>query len=465
MIPRPCLSLAALLVVSTVQAQQMSSAPSVLDSHPTLNEFQEEIARADIVARARVRKILRRKTGGLADQDAIVEVIRVYKGAFEDAEPCIRMEIYQARNYKPGKRLADVGEELILPIHLERAHVGGLPPNNQDVHYFVPFYYVVKDDGAIYSAFGFPPDLQAHAQIDKFEKLIIDVASRPQQAPPKFRLGEVLLTDDFDDGSLAGWTFIEGQRGFKENPTRTQFDVLWAGPNTVFENELKFEDEPEKSPVKLDPETGLYRAQTNHTTVEFGVANGRLRMRTSQVWLHLTAVIGDPEWTNYQIDVDVYNMIDQELPHARANYLKFGPYGRVHVPNFPTTRGEHSFVAMEVGSFANYDLSEGTYGSECLQIRCKYPEDHRAWRDHSRVLRTTKIVDFEPWPIPQHKKIRLTAKYVGDYVEGWMDGEKLVAGYIPADHPGIRNGRIALWTFETWVEWDNLKVTRLVRVK
>ena len=78
-------------------AQQLALEPTTLDVHPSVSEFEEEIARADIVARARITKILYRKTGILADQNALVEVIRVYKGEFEEAEPCIRMEIYQSK--------------------------------------------------------------------------------------------------------------------------------------------------------------------------------------------------------------------------------------------------------------------------------------------------------------------------------------------------------------------------------
>ena len=87
------------------------------------------------------------------------------------------------------------------------------------------------------------------------------------------------------------------------------------------------------------------------------------------------------------------------------------------------------------------------------------------WRDHSRVLRKTKILDYDAWAIPQHKKIHLTARFFGPYVEGWIDGKKVLESEIPADHPGVGNGRIALWTFETWVEFDNVKVTRLVPVR
>lgn len=61
--------------------------------------------------------------------------------------------------------------------------------------------------------------------------------------------------------------------------------------------------------------------------------------------------------------------------------------------------------------------------------------------------------------------MHLTAKFYGRQIEGWIDGGKVLEGEIPADHPGAAKGRIALWTFETWSEFDNLKVTRLVPAK
>ena len=60
----------------------------------------------------------------------------------------------------------------------------------------------------------------------------------------------------------------------------------------------------------------------------------------------------------------------------------------------------------------------------------------------------------------QEKKIHLTARYMGRHVEGWIDGKKILEGRIPADHPGAARGRIALWAFETWAEFDNVRVTR-----
>ena len=143
-----------LSAVTVARAQQLSMLPTPLDAHPTVVEFREEIARADIVARARITKILYRKTGVLADQNALVEVIKLYKGEFVEPEPCIRMEIYQSKEYKRGKRLADVGEEVILPIYTKEPHSGAPPPNGQTRHYLVPFYYVVEQNGQVTSAFG-----------------------------------------------------------------------------------------------------------------------------------------------------------------------------------------------------------------------------------------------------------------------------------------------------------------------
>jgi len=447
---RPCL------------AQQLSKQPTVLHAHPTVAEFREEIARADVVIRAKVQKILRRKDGPLADQDAVVEVLETYKGTLPEEQPCIRMEIHQAMERLPGVKLADVGDELILPITFTKPLVGPSPPQGQKFHYMVLFYYVVEQDGSISSAFGFPDDMQAHATLSKIETLIADEVNRQPLTKPRFKLGESLMTDDFDDGSLAGWTFLVGKRGFTQKPVEQKHDVLWIGPNTSLNNNLGFEGEAPTTTIARNPKTGMFSGRHNNTVIEFGVTKGRLRMRSSHIWEHLTVVTGDPQWENYQVEVDAYNMIDIEQPHARANYQKFGPYGRVHVPNFPETQGEHSFVAVEFGNFANYDLSEGTFGNQAFQIRCKYPEPQAVWRDHSRILRMTKILDYQPWPIPAKQKIHITAQYFGNYVAGFIDGKQITESWIPSDHPGAQSGRIALWTFETWAEFDNLKVSRLV---
>ncbi|MEO2048945.1 MAG: hypothetical protein ABGX16_20500 [Pirellulales bacterium] len=451
-----------LALAAPARSQQLSKIPTVMDAHPTIVEFREDISRADVVVRAKIVELLRRKEGVLADQDALVEVIRTYKGELPEPQPCVRMEIYQALERKAGVKLARVGDEVILPIEFVHPYSGAKPRNGQKLHYMVPFYYVIEKDGTVSSAFGFPTDMREYASIDRFEKLILDEVNRPQSPQRKYETAEVLFTDNFDDGSLAGWTFLVGERGFKKEPFNQQFDVIWIGPNSMVDNELHGTGELETVKVAMNSQPGLYHAHRNDTEIEIGVVDGRLRLRSSNIWAHLTAVTGDPQWTDYQIDVDMINLVDKELPHARANYMKFGPYGRLRVPNMPETRGEHSFVGVEFGNFANYDVSEETFGNAAFQIRCKYPEEPVVWRDHSRMLRKTKILDYHAWSIPQHKQIHLTAKYFGNQVEGWIDGKKVLSAEIPADHPGIKNGRIALWTFETWVEFDNVQVTRLV---
>ncbi len=391
-----------------------------------------------------------------------MEVLKTYKGTLPEETPCVRMEIHQGMERLTGAGLADVGDEVILPIEFAKPLVGARPPEGQQFHYIALFYYVVEPNGTITTAHGFPEEMQSHATLSAFESLIADEVSRPPTVVPRFRSAETLMTDDFDDGSLAGWTFLVGDRGFTDKPVEQKHDVSWIGPGTTLINNLGFEGEPPTTTLVRDPETGLYSGRHNNTVVEFGVDNGRLRLRSSHIWKHLTVVTGDPEWDNYRIDVDAWNLIDVEQPHARANYQKFGPYGRVQVPNSPFTRGEHSFVAVEFGNFANYDVSEGTFGNQAFQIRCKYAEPPAVWRDHSRILRMTRILDYQPWPIPAKTKIHITAEYFGNYVAGFIDGEKVIEGWVPSDHPGVQTGRVALWAFETWVEFDNLKVTRLV---
>jgi hypothetical protein len=84
------------------------------------------------------------------------------------------MEIYQVMERKTGDRLADVGDEVILPIEFVHPFTGAKPRNGQALHYMVPFYYTVEQDGSVSSAFGFPPGMRGHTRFDRFEKLILD---------------------------------------------------------------------------------------------------------------------------------------------------------------------------------------------------------------------------------------------------------------------------------------------------
>ena len=449
------------LILAVVGAQTFAGA-STVPRHPTFAELREEITNADLVIRGQVLELVRVRTEQRPDVDAIIRVDRVYKGRMPAVDPHVRIEILSrskllldlesAADLKD--QLPKVGEELFLAIHLVHPRDGAPPPAGQDLHYMAPFFYRVGADGVVRGATPFAADLQAHAGVDRFEALILDWVQRPDPSP-RYVHGEVLLVDDFDDGSLAGWMFLEG----------TQDPTPWGSENWISTTYVKrYGDDPD-IPMQRHPETGLFylKHADRQTMSEFGIVNGRLRLRTSRVLQHITAVIGDPQWTDYQIDVDMFTFADPTNPQERAgNYLKFGPYGRVHVPNLPQTQGEHSFVAVEVGTFGNADQAQGTLDKSAIQIRGKYPESPVISRDSGRVYRTTRILDFDGWKFEDGKKIHLTARFFGRHVEGWIDGKKVLEGQIPPDHPGAAQGRIALWTFETWVEYDNLRVTRLV---
>jgi hypothetical protein len=478
------------LVAASASAQQVVVMPSVLDSHPTEKEFREEISRARVVARVKIAKILRQwiSAGKMGEAFAVVQPIRVYKGSFESESPCVCIEYHQALEHKPDARLPEVGDEMILPIDVANPNCGVPPMTGDKHHYFAKFFYTIAQDGSIHSIFGLPPDMQKYAKMPEFENLILDEIAKPHPRPTAFKTAEVLFVDDFNDGSLAGWTFLEGERGFFNIPQENKQvaraknanwphdwnDETWVGPGSVIHNVLPNGAKSPDSRVTQDPASGMFHGEKDGTPIEFGVVNGRLRLRGGRYWLHLIAVAGDPEWTDYQVDVDMYNFNDPALEGktgtgpdvkdnlGQVNYRKFGPYGRLNVPNLPYTSGEHSFVSVEFGVFANYDVTQSVCGLEAFQIRCKYVESPLVWRDHSVLLRQTRILDYQPWPIPQEKKIHVTAKYFRRRVEGWIDGVKILEGEIPEDHPGAKSGRIGLWTFETWCEFDNVKVTRLV---
>lgn len=430
---------------------------------PTVAQFKDEIARADLVIRARIVKRLFHRSGDHADEDVIVEILKVYKGTPVTEKPCVRIEIYWHRWWSANgvPRLPAVGDEVILPIEAIPPRAGSPPPAGQSVHYMAPFFYAIEKGGQVGSIFGFPPEMAAHATtLEGFEKLIDSALQAGRPVRRSYRLGEELLTDDFDDGSLAGWTFLEGGKIRQPHQTgsftwRDAVGYLWVGPQTIKDPSLQFD-------VTRDQTTGLFRGQRHATPVEFGIVKGRLRLRSRHYFHHITAVTGDPEWTDYQIDVDMWKFTEPPHPGGPRDYKKFGPYGRVTVPDFPFTKGGHSLIAVEVGNYANYDVSERTWGDSALQIRCKYPEPVYLERDPSRVLRYTQILDYTGYPVPEATRMHLTARFMGRYVEAWIDGEKILNGEIPADHPGAERGRVALWTFETFAEFDNFKVTRLV---
>ena len=438
--------------------------PEISTQHPTLGEFQEEVRRADVLVRGHIARIV-----SLADPQAIqlaeVRIDQHFHGQLIDRTPIVQMHIPPfVRPDDPQQTLPDVGDEVILLIQRVRTLPGNQAPAGQRAGYFCTSYYRVdRAAGIVRGHVTFPPSLQAYEPIERFEGLIRHELDRPLPRTPLYQLGRVLLQEDFDDGSLAGWTFLQGEA----EPLPGGMEK-WMSPSRAFMTAGPPGGQPVIGKPSRDPETGIYYkidkgSAPDQRATWFGVVDGKLRLQTSSIQQHLTVVGGDPQWTDYQVDVDLTNRASRirDEPVNWWNYLKFGLYGRVHVPQFPETRGGHSFVATEIGDYAN----EGyTASDHALQIRVKYPEPPILNRDHSHWLRTTKILDYDAWRVPHQQTFHLTARYFGNHVELWIEGQKILSGIIPADHPGVRQGRIGLWTFETWCDFDNIQVTQLVPV-
>ena len=438
--------------------------PEISTQHPTLSEFQEEVRRADILVRGHIARIV-----SLADPQAIqlaeIRIDHRFHGRLIDRAPIVQMYIPPfVRPGDPKQTLPDKDDEVILLIQRVRTLPGKQAPAGQRVRYFCTSYYRVdRAAGVVRGHVTFPPSLQAYAPIERFERLILEELARPLPPAPQYQLGSVLMQEDFDDGSLAGWTFLQGEA----EPLPGGMEK-WMSPTRAFIAAGPPGGEPVIGKPTRDPTTGIYfridqGSAPDQRSTWFGVVDGKLRLKTSSIHQHLTVVGGDPQWTDYQVEVELTNSASRirEEPPKWWNYLKFGLYGRVHIPQFPETRGEHSFVAAEIGDYAN----EGyTASDHALQIRAKYPEPPILNRDHSRWLRTTKILDYDAWHVPHQQTFHLTARYFGNHVELWIEGQKMLSGIIPTDHPGVRRGRIGLWTFETWCDFDNIKVTQLVPV-
>ena len=447
----------------------------LLRSQPTIAEFREEIARADIVIRGRIEKVLRQADGPYGDQDVLITVARTYKGKLEYDPPCVRIEAYNGGigdRYVPGLgELPGEGSDVLLPISIIHPRVGSRPPHGQAVHYVAPFFYTIDAEQRLDTLWRLPPEWKERNTLSHVEKLIQQVQEHVQPRP-RFKTAEVLMEDNFDDGSVAGWTFLQGSQTQRltaplagDSLTRSMVyrygAESWAAPHFLLEGFQR--GLPQSVQIPQDSRTGLFRRPCRDgTLIEFGAIDGRLRLRGASLYRqHLTAVAGDPSWTDYQLDVDMWTFTDPTRP--RPNYLKFGPYGRVQVPHFPETRGEHSFIAAEVGTYGNYDVAEGlSVAGQAMQLRCKYPEPPFISRERSRLLHLTKILQWQPWPVKDNEPLHVTIRFFQRYVEAEVNGQKLLQSWIPQDHPGAHRGRVGLWTFETWAEFDNFKVTRLV---
>ena len=437
---------------------------------PNLRSFREEIARADAVILGSIERIVELSEIH-AIQRAQIVVERVLKGRLSDANPVVQMIIPGlVRPIAPFKRLPRVKDQILMMVEEVTPLSEDILPDCQNKLYFATDWFLVNPEtNRIESLLGFPPDMQPYSTWEKMEPLIGKQGQLSAAVLQKYTTGQELFRDDFDDHSFAGWVFLQGE----QDPLPGGFE-RWMSPRYVLldgpgpDGKLRI-GKPAQDPVtglffKKDDGGDPYDPNAEGRDTWIGVRNGRLQLRTSSILQHLTVVSGDPEWSDYQIDVDLYNYRSRlkKSPEQWWNYLKCGIYGRVQVPNMPETRGEHSFVAVEIGDYAN----EGnTVSDHAIQIRVKYPENPVVVRDHSRWLRYTKILDYDAWKVPQDTRIQIRARFVGNRVEGWINGKRMLTGIIPSDHPGVRSGRIGLWTFETWAEFDNVRVTKLLPEK
>jgi hypothetical protein len=440
-----------------------SSTPAAADDevHPTLEEFKEEIERADLVFRGQVDGTIEYH----GTRPGIkVGIHAIYKGSFD------RSTIPVMTSEK-----CSTGTDVVVLAKRLAPHPKDPMPFGEQQLYSAPFVYPVGEGqlATFAERAGGAAGRSKSGTLDSLIRRIVAQQRRAGSFEDEYVLGEVQFADDFNDGSMAGWTPLTGSRCYAppEGISRTapvppsSRSELWLGENLRWTNAFPSGLSGTVGQLIRDPATQNLEGTCDGVKLELGVYDGRLRLRTSHVHHHIVLLAGDPNWSDYQVDVDTFVHGEQDIKEpaliAEGNYRKFGIFGRVNVPNLPGTTGEHTELAVECGTYAN--LGAGYLKSNAIQIRLKAPDvGHQ--RNGSAEARRTKILDYQTYPIRLNTRIHLTAKFMGRRVEGWIDGKKYVEGTIPESNwPQFQRGRIALWTFMTFAEFDNLRVTRLVK--
>lgn len=439
--------------------------------HPTLEEFKEEVQRADLIVRGSVEEIVNETHWGDNDDTQMmkVKVDRIFKGRLRRPEIVVTSRYWETEN----KRHA--GDDVILLLKRLQPLAGDPRPFDQTCHFVALSYcrYCIKN-GKVFSATGMAEDLAAFRNGGKFVTLIEETVAarenrgRKRRNRSEYDLGRVLFSDNFDDGSMSGWTLLKGAR--RHTPEDGAYGFvpgreIWMAEGISWKNDY-FDQAGTIGRLNRD-RFGRLIGERNSTQIQIGVYGGRLRLRSNHLWQHATILAGNPNWTDYQVDVDMFDRLDKEIYEPRGiaheDYKTFGVFGRVTVPNLPNTKGEHCEIGVEFGSYSNMDATTDNVNRDTIQIRLKTP-DADGGRDWATCIRKTKILDFQTYEVPKDRPIHVSAKFLGNRVEGWIDGKKYVEGTIPASNASqFERGRIGLWVFETFAEFDNIKVTELVR--
>lgn len=424
--------------------------------HPTLEEFKEEIQRADAVVQGRVIDTVEevKSHGKTALKMLKVHIDKVHKGVMPDSEIVVGNLILEGFDCEriPGDNVVLLLKRLTPPSTDPK-------PYGMKCYYATDFLYRAKQR-LIESPTGMGADLTAYRGVDDFVQLIDATIAenrgtriKSRRRTKDYALGKVLFDDSFDDNSMSGWTLLKGE---------TTTGQCYLAEGSTWTN-ARFGS---TGTGRLErTRTGHLVGERDTATFDIGVYKGWLRLRSCYSGYNTTTVAGNPHWSDYQIDADIKHLFHDRL--EKPDIIQhccgaFGILGRVSAPNLPGTKGEHREIGIEFGSWYNI-AALGTVG-QTIQIRLKASDVNcGGWYDTAQK-RATKFLDYQTYEVSPGKQFHVTAKFMGRRVEGWIDGKKCVDGLIPESNWGqFQQGRIALWACENFVEFDNVKVTELVQ--
>ena len=182
-----------------------------------------------------------------------------------------------------------MGDEVVLLIAMPGELPGQQPPDAARARHFCTGYdRVDRNSREVQPLLGVPPSMRPFSRFEQFTRMIREEVEGKVESTPAYLLGEVLFEEDFNDGSLAGWTFIEGEAeplpgGLEEwmSPTR----AVLRGPVRDGTLTLGCPVRDAKSGLLFKKDDGLdpFDAHADGRETWFGVTNGRLRLRTSSI--------------------------------------------------------------------------------------------------------------------------------------------------------------------------------------